>query len=108
MSATKNEPTWLIQANMRDQSLRQRIEQALDALGEQHHAVTLVPFSREIPELPFSTENRRIVCMGPSFVPRIALETKWQPGIYFDPATFRWSVMAEHWRGLMFTSDVPS
>jgi hypothetical protein len=43
--------------------------------------------------------------MGPSFVPRIAIETMWRPGIYFDPATFRWSVMEEHWRGLMFTPD---
>lgn len=97
--------TWVIQANIRDQRLRQKIETALDSLGEHHHAVTLVPFSREIPELPFSAEERRIVCMGPSFVPRIAIETTWRPGIYFDPATFRWSVMAERWRGLMFTPD---
>ena len=97
--------TWLIQANMRDQSLRQTFETALDSLGEHHHAVSLVPFSREIPELPFPAGERRLVCMGPSFVPRIAIETTWRPGIYFDPATFRWSVMAQHWRGLMFTPD---
>jgi hypothetical protein len=97
--------TWLIQANMRDQFLRQQIETALDSLGEQCHSVTLVPFSREIPELPFSADQRRIVCMGPSFVPRIAIETTWRPGIFFDPATFRWSVMSEHWRDLMFTPD---
>lgn len=96
--------TWLVQANMRDQSLRHTIETALDSLGEEHHAIPVVPFSREIPALPF-TDDRRIVCMGPSFVPRIAIETTWTPGIYFDPATFRWSVMAEHWRGLMFTPD---
>lgn len=97
--------TWLIQANMRDQVLRQKIETALDSLGEQHHAVDLVPFSRAIPELPFAAEERCLVCMGPSFVPRVAVETTWQPGIYFEPATFRWSVMAEHWHGLMFTPD---
>lgn len=97
--------TWLIQANMRDQSLRQKIETALDSLGEHSHSVSLVPFSREIPELPFSADQRRIVCMGPSFVPRVTLETTWRPGVYFDPATFRWSVMAEHWHGLMFTPD---
>jgi len=82
--------TWLIQANMRDQSLRQTVETALDSIGEQHHSVTLVPFSREISEIPFSADERQIVCMGPGFVPRIAIETTWQPGIYFDPATFRW------------------
>ena len=96
---------WLIQANMRDQALRQTIEAALECLGEQHHAVALVPFSRELPELPFSTNERWIVCMGPSFVPRVATETTWRPGIYFDPSTFRWSVMAKHWGGLMFTPD---
>jgi hypothetical protein len=97
--------TWLIQSNMRDQSLRQQIETALDSLGEHHHSVALVPFSREIPELPFSADQRRIVCMGPSFVPRIAIETNWRPGIYFAPETFRWSVMAARWPGLMFTPD---
>ena len=90
---------------MRDQGLRQQIETALDSLGEHRHAVSLVPFSREVPELPFAADERRIVCMGPGFVPRIATETTWRPGIYFDPATFRWSVMAERWRGLMFTPD---
>lgn len=97
--------TWIIQANMRDQRLRQTIEAGLDAIGEDHHAVKLVPFSREIPALPFSTDGRRLVCMGPSFVPRVAIETAWRPGIYFDPATFRWSVMAARWRDLMFTAD---
>lgn len=97
--------TWVIQANMRDQGLRQKIETALDSLGEHHLAVIVVPFSREVPKLPFAASERRIVCMGASFVPRIAIETTWRPGIYFDPATFRWSVMAEQWRGLMFTPD---
>ncbi|HLL23077.1 MAG TPA: ATP-grasp domain-containing protein [Kofleriaceae bacterium] len=97
--------TWLVQANMRDQHLRQTVETALDGLGEHHHGVSLVPFSREVPALPFAPDERRIVCMGPSFVPRIASETAWRPGIYFDAATFRWSVMAEHWRDLMFTPD---
>jgi len=97
--------TWLIQANMRDQALRQKVEAALDRLGEHHHAVDLVPFSPAIPELPFPADERSLVCMGPSFVPRVALETTWQPGIYFEPATFRWSVMAEYWHGLMFTPD---
>ncbi|HEY4056213.1 MAG TPA: ATP-grasp domain-containing protein [Kofleriaceae bacterium] len=55
--------------------------------------------------MPFSAEERALVCLGASFVPRIAIETTWQPGIYFDPATFRWSVMAERWRGLMFSPD---
>src|SRR4051794_15302436 len=97
--------TWLIQENMRDQALRAKIEGALDDLGEHHEAVFVVPFSREIPKLPFVPDERSIVCMGASFVPRVAIETRWRPGIYFDPATFRWSVMAANWRGLMFTAD---
>ena len=54
--ATGRELTWLIQANMRDQPLRRQIELALDALGEQHHAVPLVPFSHELPALPYATD----------------------------------------------------
>ena len=93
--------TWVLQATM---SERPKIETALDSLGEDHGVVTVVPFSREIPVLPFADE-RRIICMGASFVPRVAIETTWRPGIFFDPATFRWSVMAKHWEGLMFTPD---
>ena len=97
--------TWVVQANMRDQALRQQIENALDALGEERHAVSLVPFSREVPVLPFADDGRAILFMGAGFVPRVATETTWRPGIYFDPATFRWSVMAAQWGDLMFTGD---
>lgn len=97
--------TWIVQANMRDRGLLAQVEAALDRLGEDVLRVELVPFSREVPVLPFAADQRRVICFGPSFVPRVATETMWRPGIYFAPETFRWSVMAEHWRGLMFTPD---
>lgn len=89
---------------MRDQRLREQVTVALARLGEDVHEVTVVPFSREVPALPFD-DGRRILCYGASFVPRIATETAWRPGIYFDPALFRWSVMAARWGELMFTPD---
>lgn len=97
--------TWLVQANMRDQLARHRFEEALDAIGADHHSVDVVPFSPVLPALPFADDGRAIACLGPSFVPRVALSTSWRPGIFFDPTTFRWSVMAHEWTGLMFTHD---
>jgi hypothetical protein len=97
--------TWIVQANMRDRRLLAQVEAALDRRGEDVLRVELVPFSREVPVLPFAAEQRKVICFGASFVPRVAIETTWRPGIYFAPETFRWSVMAEHWRGLMFTPD---
>src|SRR6266496_1731492 len=90
---------------MRDQRLLAQVEAALDRLGEDVLRVELVPFSREVPVLPFAADERRVICFCPSFVPRVATETTWRPGIYFAPETFRWSVMAAHWRGLMFMPD---
>jgi hypothetical protein len=84
---------------------RRSVERALDDLGEHHDAIALIPLSPELPALPFAADQHAIVCMGPGFVPRVKAATSWQPGIYFDPGTFRWSVMAAHWRELMFTPD---
>lgn len=97
------ELTWLVQANMRDQLARHRFEEALDAIGAVHHAVDVVPFASELPALPFPDDGRPIACLGPSFVPR-AWDV-WRPGIFFDPAVFKWSVMAQAWGELMFTQD---
>lgn len=95
---------WLVQANPRDRALRDAIVDALDALGEEHHAVELVPFSPALPELPFPDDGRRIVCMGPGFVPRVTA-SRWRPGIWFEAATFRWSAMAAHWGDAMVMRD---
>src|SRR5262245_23484569 len=74
--------TWLIQANMRDQAFRSQLAAELDLLGEEWHEVELIPFSDQIPALPFRASDRLIICYGPSFVPRIALHTSWTPGIF--------------------------
>jgi hypothetical protein len=97
--------TWLLQANLRDRVFLARLEAALEQLGEDRQRVELVPFSPELPALPFEAAGRAIVCYGPSFVPRVAAQPSWKPGIFFNEATFRWSVMARHWGELMFSRD---
>jgi ATP-grasp domain, R2K clade family 3 len=97
--------TWLLQANLRDQVFLAKLEAALDQLGEDRQRVKLVPFSPEVPALSFEAAERAIVCYGPSFVPRVAAQPSWKPGIFFDEASFRWSVMASHWGELMFSQD---
>lgn len=97
--------TWILQANLRDQPFLARLQATLDELGEDWHAAEVVPFVPELPPLPFTVDERAIVCYGPSFVPRVAAAPAWRPGIFFDAATFRWSAMAAAWGDLMFSPD---
>lgn len=91
---------------MRDRAFRAQLTAALDHLGEDWHEVELIPFSEELPALPSQARDRLLVCYGPSFVPRVARHTSWAPGVFFDAHRFRWSVMSEHWQGLMFSDGV--
>ncbi|MBA3458015.1 MAG: ATP-grasp domain-containing protein [Deltaproteobacteria bacterium] len=97
--------TWLLQANLRDRGFLAELMTSLDLLGEAWHAVTLVPFSPLLPEVPPDIEGGAIVCYGASFVPRVADRTSWKPGIFFDRDTFRWSTMCARWQELMFSSE---
>ncbi|MBA3465029.1 MAG: ATP-grasp domain-containing protein [Deltaproteobacteria bacterium] len=96
---------WLLQANLRDRSFLATLKEVLGHLGEDWQEAELIPFSDHVPALPFDAAERSIVCYGPSFVPRVASRTTWKPGIFFDEALFRWSVMARHWGDLMFSND---
>lgn len=96
--------TWLLQENLRDRRFLDEAKRVLDQLGLAWCAVSVVPFSTEVPALPSEVEAGAIVCYGPSFVPRVFGAT-WRPGIFFHPDTFRWSAMRAHWQDLMFSED---
>lgn len=96
--------TWLLQANLRDRRTLDELCRTLDDLGEAWRAEPLIPFSAELPALAPELETGAVVCYGPSFVPRV-VGRGWRPGIFFDPAQYRWSVMQQHWRALMFSRD---
>jgi ATP-grasp domain, R2K clade family 3 len=96
--------TWLLQANLRDRRFFDDLVHALEQLGEVWRAVTLIPFSPELPELPPDIEAGPIICYGPSFVPRV-VDRNWKPGIFFDRDDFRWSAMNARWQELMFSDD---
>lgn len=96
--------TWLLQANLRDRRTLDDLGRTLDDLGEAWCAEPLIPFSPALPALSPEIEAGAIVCYGASFVPRV-VGCGWRPGIFFDPAVFRWSAMQQHWRELMFSRD---
>ncbi len=98
-------PLWILQANLRDRALLAELQACLTASGTEFCSVPVQPFVPELPALPVATDGRPVVCYGPSFVPRVARHGVWQPGSFFDEATFRWSVMQQHWRDLMFAAD---
>ncbi len=98
-------PLWILQANLRDRALLAELQASLTAAGTEFCTVPVQPFVPELPALPVATDGRPVVCYGASFVPRVARYATWQPGIFFDEATFRWSVMQQHWGDLMFAAD---
>jgi hypothetical protein len=97
--------TWVLQANLRDRAFLAQLKVELGALGEAWCEVPVVPFTSELPALPFVAEDRTVICYGPSFVPRVASASGWRPGIFFDDVAFRWSTMAARWGDLMFSRD---
>jgi ATP-grasp domain, R2K clade family 3 len=96
---------WVLQQNMRNQARLARIKDILGELQLSWCEVPLVPFTTEIPPLPFDPRSEPVICYGPSFVPRVASHTSWRPGIYFDQAAFQWSTMRRQWGEWMLSAD---
>lgn len=74
--------TWILQQNLRDQRFLKVLKDTLDELGLHWVSETLIPFSPILPELEPQILKGRIVCYGPSFVPRVCDAPAWQPGIF--------------------------
>lgn len=89
---------------MRDLHRRDALTTALDTLGESWNAVHVVPFSPVLPELPAGVDPGAVICLGASFVPRVA-DSAWRPGIFFDVERFRWSAMRAAWADWMLSDD---
>jgi hypothetical protein len=65
--------------------------------------VPLKGHSTELPDLSMLDAAEPVVCFGPSFVPRAFGHSELDPGIFFDPATFRWSAFQTGWGDLMLS-----
>jgi hypothetical protein len=90
---------WLLQGNHPHLSSIREIEQILRDQGNDVALVALKGNSTEI-TLPETLDlSRPTVCYRPSFVPRSLEYPHLSPGIFFDPATFRWSAFRDGWGG---------
>ncbi|MDO6965797.1 ATP-grasp domain-containing protein [Rhizobium alvei] len=96
---------WLLQGNHPHLSSIREIEQILRDQGNDVAVVALKGNSTDIP-LPETLDlSRPTVCYGPSFVPRALEYPRLSPGIFFDPATFRWSAFRDGWGDRMLSAD---
>ncbi len=96
---------WVLQDNMRNQlSLRQMVD-ALEHIGIEFQTVFLRPFKPDIPQEAFPAQNEKIICWGPSFVPRAVNYPKLSPGIWYDDTQFRWSRFQDKWAEHMLSQD---
>jgi hypothetical protein len=95
---------WLLQSNHPNLSSIREIEAILCAQGNDVRMIALKGHSAEIPDIGTLDLTRPVVCYGPSFVPRTLRCSELSPGIFFDPATFRWSAFHEGWGELMLSA----
>jgi hypothetical protein len=96
---------WLLQSNHPNLPSIREIETILRDQGHDVLMTALQGHSIEIAETTQLDASRPIVCYGPSFVPRALNYPNLSPGIFFDPATFRWSAFREGWGHLMISED---
>lgn len=100
-----NKVRWLLQENMKNQlSLKQMIE-ALDRIDVEFQTISLRPFKADIPKAAFPKDETKIICWGPSFIPRALKHPSLSPGIWYDHKKFRWSIFQENWGDFMLSSN---
>jgi hypothetical protein len=99
MTATQ----WLLQSNHPNLSTIREIAAILRDQGNAVHMVPLKGYSTELPDLSMLDASDPVVCYGPSFVPRAFAHPDLSPGIFFDPASFRWSAFDAGWDGMMLS-----
>jgi hypothetical protein len=96
---------WLLQDNHPGFVPVAESEAVLSSIGRPAFRLSLSRDPAE-PGLPAGFDRAApVICYGPSFVPRCLGWHSIRPGIFFDPATFRWSAFAMGWSGLMLNDD---
>jgi hypothetical protein len=95
---------WLLQSNHPNLSTIREIAAILRDQGNAVHMVALKGLSTELPDLSLLDPSEPVVCYGPSFVPRAFAHPDLNPGIFFDPESFRWSAFDAGWDGMMLSA----
>jgi len=95
---------WIIQENQGDSTGVQRLLQALEADGHVAHLIRLSK-SPDVPPIPDLPDAAPIVCHGQGFVTRALQHPRLKPGLFFDPATFRWEAFRLGWQEAILSSD---
>lgn len=95
---------WLLQSNRANLSTMREIASILRDQGNTVHMVALKGRSTELPDLSMLDPAVPVVCYGPSFVPRAWGHPSLNPGVFFDPTTFRWSSFQSGWGEMMLSA----
>jgi len=95
---------WVIQENQADSI---ELRAIVEALEFDRHVPHLIPLKKgsEVPAIPDLPGNAPVVCQGPAFVPRALKYPRLRSGLFFDPATFRWSAFQAGWKEAMLSPD---
>lgn len=96
---------WFLQRNMKNQVALKTMQKAIEGNGFEYVTKDIVPFVSNVPPTPTLAPNDKVICWGPSFVPRVTDLQIFSPGIWFDNQKFKWSAYKTNWRDLMMSSD---
>ncbi|MBN9419636.1 MAG: hypothetical protein J0I12_29540, partial [Candidatus Eremiobacteraeota bacterium] len=97
---------WLIQKNQNDRPAVLGLEDILDGLGVRWKEVEIDFQSLHLPPIDGLTDSDVVLCHGPGFTRRYSnLSHQLRRGCLFNPETFRWSQLQEHWRHEMLSID---
>lgn len=95
---------WIIQENQSGPLGGYGMVEALAASGHVPHLVRLER-GAGVPAIIGLPDEAPIVCHGPGFITRAWGHPRLQPGLFFDPATFRWSAFRAGWGAAMLAAD---
>lgn len=92
----------MIQENREDRRTVLGLQDILTDLGVPWLGINIDFASKTLPQITGLDEDDRVLCHGPSFIPRIDhSDPFWRIGSIFDPKTFLWSQCRAHWGELM-------
>lgn len=87
---------WALQLGIEAGHAEEALREAIKDLGLPHICVKLIPFSHELEPNPPPIEGK-VTCYGSTFLREAAQKHSWDPGFYYDEATFNFDAWREHW-----------
>lgn len=86
---------WIVQKNLFNEKGYDELIRTIEQMGFQHTSVKVIPFTTDME--PDVNETEGLVAYGSTSLRKIAIQKKWDPGVFFDYTAFTHPSWVEHW-----------